>query len=338
MFTLSSEVLGLIILLSIPLLWSIHTSITHPGKLADPIEAPEDDEPHEADLTSDNEQQPEPQRQLKLKTHSRKNSASTKGLRGKQRFHRRWLSLSKSIDIATTGEMATAASLRANCRKIICIGRNYADHIAELKNTRPKQPFFFLKPPSSILPPKSGPVLIPRGVKTHYEVELGLVMGKTVKDLDASDEKGWLGAIESYILAIDLTARNVQDEAKKKGLPWTIAKGFDTFCPISAVIPKSLIPDPHNVVLHLSLNGQIKQSDNTELMLYRIPRQLQDISRVMALEKGDIVLTGTPKGVGQVSAGDVMRCGLSVGGREVEEARIEVEAVDREGGYEFKET
>jgi acylpyruvate hydrolase len=73
-------------------------------------------------------------------------------------------------------------------------------------------------------------------------------------------------------------------------------------------------------------------------MLYRIPRQLQDISRVMALEKGDIVLTGTPKGVGQVSAGDVMTCGLSVGGREVEEASIEVEAVDRKGGYEFKET
>lgn len=146
------------------------------------------------------------------------------------------------------------------------------------------------------------------------------------------------GMCEGYVLAIDLTGRNVQDEAKKKGLPWTIAKGYDTFCPISAVIPKSLIPDPHNVVLHLSVNGEIKQQDNTELMLYRIPRQLQDVSRVMTLEEGDIVLTGTPKGVGQVKAGDIMRCGLSVDGKEIEEARIEVEVVDKEGGYTFKET
>ncbi|KAE9972854.1 hypothetical protein BLS_008324 [Venturia inaequalis] len=236
--------------------------------------------------------------------------------------------------------MATAASLARNCRKIICIGRNYADHITELKNTAPKQPFFFLKPPTTLLPPKSGPVLLPRGVKTHFEVELGLVMGKKVTDFDeqVSGEKGAVGLIESYVLAIDLTGRNVQDEAKKKGLPWTIAKGFDTFCPISAVIPKSLIPDPHNVVLHLSVNGEIKQHDNTELMLYRIPRQLQAISRVMTLEKDDIVLTGTPKGVGQVKAGDIMRCGLSVDGKEIEEARIEVEVVDKEGGYTFKET
>jgi len=248
----------------------------------------------------------------------------------------------KGFDInataAAAGKMATAASLRANCKKIICIGRNYADHITELKNTRPKQPFFFLKPSSSILLPKSGPVLLPRGVNTHFEVELGLVMGKTVKDLNEGDEEGWRDAIESYILAIDLTARNVQDEAKRKGLPWTIAKGFDTFCPISAIIPKSRIPNPHNVLLTLSVNNAVKQQDNTELMLYRIPRQLQDISRVMTLERGDVVLTGTPKGVGQVKAGDVMRCGISVDGKEIEEARIEVEVVDREGGYEFKET
>jgi acylpyruvate hydrolase len=85
------------------------------------------------------------------------------------------------------------------CPQIICIGRNYADHITELKNTAPKQPFFFLKPPTTLLPPKSGPVLLPRGVKTHYEVELGLVMGKTVRDFDekASGEKGAIGAIES---------------------------------------------------------------------------------------------------------------------------------------------
>ena len=144
--------------------------------------------------------------------------------------------------------------------------------------------------------------------------------------------------ILGYALAIDMTARNAQDEAKKKGLPWSIAKGFDTFLPISNYISKSLIPDPHDVELYLSVNDEIRQSDSTELMLFRIPRQLSDISKVMTLEKGDVVLTGTPKGVGEVKAGDVMRAGIKVGGKELEEGRMRVDVKDRDGPYEFKET
>lgn len=135
-----------------------------------------------------------------------------------------------------------------------------------------------------------------------------------------------------------MTARNVQDEAKTKGLPWSIAKGFDTFLPVSNLIAKSRIPDPHNANLWLSVNDQMKQADNTELMLFQIPRQLSDISRVMTLEKGDIVLTGTPKGVGPVTTGDVMKAGLKVDGKDIEEADMEVSVVDRDGPYEFKET
>ncbi|KAF2750688.1 hypothetical protein M011DRAFT_437074 [Sporormia fimetaria CBS 119925] len=234
--------------------------------------------------------------------------------------------------------MANIQTVARNCRKIMCIGRNYADHVKELNNQRPKQPFFFLKPPSSILLPNAGPVLRPRGVTMHYEVELGLVMGKTLRDLDPEDTQGALDAIEGYILAIDMTARNVQDEAKKKGLPWSIAKGFDTFMPVSNMIAKSQIPDPQNAHIWLSVNGEMKQSDNTELMLFRIPRQLSDISRVMTLEKGDIVLTGTPKGVGPVTTGDVMKAGLKVDGKDVQEANMEVAVKDRDGAYEFKET
>ena len=130
----------------------------------------------------------------------------------------------------------------------------------------------------------------------------------------------------------------MQEEAKKKGLPWSIAKGFDTFLPISSPIPKSAIPDPHNVHLWLSVNGAMKQDDSTELMLFRIPRQLQDISCVMALEKGDIVLTGTPKGVGPVTTGDVMKAGLKVGGKDIPEAKLEVEIADKFGRYQFAET
>ncbi|MCJ1234422.1 hypothetical protein MMC14_002383 [Varicellaria rhodocarpa] len=243
------------------------------------------------------------------------------------------------------------ASIKANARKVICIGRNYADHIKELNSARPKQPFFFLKPSSSILPPRVGPVLRPAGIALHYEVELGLIMGKNVRDLHEDDEQGAMDAIaakppltlpppqkKGYCLTIDMTARNAQDEAKRKGLPWSIAKGFDTFLPISDPIPKSAIPDPHNVELFLRVNGHTRQDDSTGLMLYRIPRQLSHISRVMTLEKGDLVLTGTPKGVGAVGLGDVMRAGVRVGGREVREGEIEVEVGEKGGLYEFRET
>lgn len=149
----------------------------------------------------------------------------------------------------------------------------------------------------------------------------------------ADNNMWWIG----YLLAIDMTARNVQDEAKRKGLPWSIAKGFDTFCPISNLIPKSAIPDPHNAFLRLSVGDQVRQADNTNLMLYQIPRQLADISRVMTLEEGDLVLTGTPKGVGQVKHGEVMKAEIEVDGKQV--GGIEVECRDRvEGRYEFKET
>jgi len=222
--------------------------------------------------------------------------------------------------------------------KVVCIGRNFADHVEELNNQRPKQPFFFLKPPSSILLPGVGPVIRPKGVDLHYEVELALIMGKQVKDLDAADENGALDAIESYAISIDMTARNAQNEAKKKGLPWDIAKGFDTFLPISNVIEKSAIPDPHNVELYLTVNNEHRQLDSTELMLFRIPRIISDISKVMTLEEGDIVLTGTPKGVGPVVPGDVMRAGVKVGGEELKEGYIEVAVEESTSSYEFQET
>ncbi|KAK6398106.1 hypothetical protein LTR65_003186 [Meristemomyces frigidus] len=234
--------------------------------------------------------------------------------------------------------MAALNTIKSNCRKVMCIGRNYADHVTELNNQRPKQPFFFLKPASSLLLPDEGPVLRPSGVNMHFEIELGLVIGKTIRDLDTEDDAEIEQYIESYILAIDMTGRNVQEEAKKKGYPWSIAKGFDTFCPIAGPISKEKLTDPHNVEIYLKVNGETKQQDNTELMLFRIPRQLSDISKVMTLEKGDIVLTGTPKGVGPVVTGDVMECGMRINGKEVEEVKMRVEVKDKGGNYEFAET
>lgn len=133
-----------------------------------------------------------------------------------------------------------------------------------------------------------------------------------------------------------MTARNVQDAAKQSGLPWTIAKGFDTFLPLSNPISSASVPDPHNVDLWLSLDGEMKQEDSTGLMLFRIPKILSEISKVMTLEDGDIVLTGTPKGVGPVKAGQRMKAGMRVDGKELEGASIDVHVQDSSSSYEFK--
>jgi acylpyruvate hydrolase len=135
-----------------------------------------------------------------------------------------------------------------------------------------------------------------------------------------------------------MTARNAQDEAKKKGLPWSVAKGFDTFLPLGRPVAKSIVPDPHNAELFLSINGKMRQDASTNLMLFRIPRILAAASSVMTLIPGDIVLTGTPAGVGSVSPGDVLRAGLRVGGNEITDAAIEVGVEDANGVYSFKET
>jgi 2-keto-4-pentenoate hydratase/2-oxohepta-3-ene-1,7-dioic acid hydratase in catechol pathway len=140
------------------------------------------------------------------------------------------------------------------------------------------------------------------------------------------------------MLSIDMTARNAQNEAKKKGLPWDIAKGFDTFLPLSNVIPKVAIPDPHEIEIFLKVNGETRQDGSTNLMLFQLPRLLSDISKVMSLEPGDIVLTGTPAGVGPVVPGDVMTAGLRVDGKELEEAKIEIPVEDSTSSYEFAET
>lgn len=152
--------------------------------------------------------------------------------------------------------------------------------------------------------------------------------------------------IAGYCLAIDLTARNVQEEAKRKGLPWTIAKGFDTFCPVGEVVSKERLGAPPGgglgeVVIWLSVNGVERQRGRVADMIFPVSRLLADVSRVMTLEEGDLVLTGTPKGVGGLVGGDRVVGGMEVGGVEVREARIEVEvkdAEDGEGAYEYRET
>lgn len=223
-----------------------------------------------------------------------------------------------------------------NARKILCIGRNYAAHIKELNNAKPQQPFFFLKPSSSVLRPQQGPLLIPKGVIVHYEVELAFTLNRDLKDLSSTfTHEQALESIEGYALSVDMTARNVQDEAKKKGLPWSIGKGFDTFLPLSNFIDKQKIPDPYNVDLKLSINNEVKQNDKTNLMLFPIHKILSHMSCIMTLEKGDLILTGTPKGVGAINPGDTLEATLSYNDEVLES--IKVQAEQKPGPYEYKE-
>ncbi|KAJ7907327.1 hypothetical protein B0H13DRAFT_2019016 [Mycena leptocephala] len=215
-------------------------------------------------------------------------------------------------------------------RKIVAIGRNYAEHIKELNNTAPKEPFFFLKPTTSYV--NSGEkVEIPGGIIAHHEVELGVVIGKGGRDISQADAESH---IAGYALAVDMTARNLQDHVKKRGLPWSAAKGFDTFTPIGSFIPKEQVADPHNLGITLKINGAFKQNGTTADMIFKIPRLIEHISSIMTLEEGDLVLTGTPSGVGQVSPGDKVECTLadSTG---TQLATLDFVAVTREGGYQF---
>ncbi|AQZ12734.1 FMP41 (YNL168C) [Zygosaccharomyces parabailii] len=254
-----------------------------------------------------------------------------------------------------------------NARKIICIGRNYAAHIKELNNATPKQPFFFLKPTSSLITPidqehvrkqmptnfsyhglnedgtNPSPILVPKGVIIHHEVELALVMDKYVSNVSPGEfgPEDVYHAIRGFSLALDLTARNVQDEAKKKGLPWSIGKGFDTFCPISHFIPKEqLKKDKQNLQdvfrLTCSVNGIKRQDGTSDLMLNSLHKIIQHISTMITLEPGDIVLTGTPAGVGELHPGDEVKAELYC--REEKLVYMSFGCEARPGPYIYKET
>lgn len=225
-----------------------------------------------------------------------------------------------------------AATFARDGKKIVAIGRNYSEHIKELKNEAPGEPMFFLKPTTSYLP-SGGNVEIPKGVSAHYEVELGVVVGKRGRDVAQSDAESY---VSGYALAVDMTARNMQDVVKKKGHPWSAVKGFDTFTPIGQFIPKSAVSDPHNLSLTLKVNGQMKQDGNTQDMIFRIPRIFEHVTSIMTVEEGDLILTGTPSGVGAIVPGDQVECTLSDPSTGKQLATLSFGVVERNGGYEFK--
>ncbi|TIB00132.1 hypothetical protein E3P96_02719 [Wallemia ichthyophaga] len=227
-----------------------------------------------------------------------------------------------------------AQNFHSTARKIVAIGRNYSEHAKELQNAIPKEPFFFLKPTSSFVR-TGGNIEIPQGVVAHHEVELGVVIGETGRDISHNDA---LSHIAGYYtaLAIDMTARNIQDEIKKKGLPWSTLKGFDSFTPIgsSDFIPREKVFDPHQLGLWLKADDAIRQMGRTSDMIFRIPRLIQHVSSIMRLEEGDVLLTGTPSGVGPLIPGQTVSAGVTQGKEELD--RLELKVVQRQGGYVYE--
>lgn len=185
--------------------------------------------------------------------------------------------------------------------KILCLGRNYREHAEEMGGAIPTEPMLFLKPPSCLIE-DGGVILLPLASKVvHHEVELAFIIGKHASRALARD---WKEYIYGYGIFLDITARDLQEQAKERREPWTVSKGFDTFGPISPITTKDHINDPHNLRISLKKNGETKQESNTRQMIFKIPEILEYASRIMTLEPGDIVSTGTPEGVGEIKNGD----------------------------------
>ncbi len=187
--------------------------------------------------------------------------------------------------------------------KIICIGRNYAKHIAELENEKPEAPVVFLKPDSAILPKKQPFFIPPFSNEVHYEVEVLVKINKVGKYIDQSFSHKYYDEIG---LGIDMTARDVQKACKEKGLPWEKAKGFDGSAIIGGFFPKENFTDTSNISFTMSKNGSIVQEGNTKEMLWKIDELISYVSQYFTLKKGDVIFTGTPAGVGAVTPEDVL--------------------------------
>jgi 2-keto-4-pentenoate hydratase/2-oxohepta-3-ene-1,7-dioic acid hydratase in catechol pathway len=188
-------------------------------------------------------------------------------------------------------------TIRSRPGKIVCVGRNYAEHAKELGNEVPKEPLIFLKPPSSVIWETEAIVLPDISQRVEFEGEIGVIVGKTLRQVSADEATR---GIRGILAVNDVTARDLQ----KTDGQWTRAKGFDTFCPLGE--ESSELPDLDSLTVVTRVNGVERQRGKSSEMVFSIPSLLAFISRIMTLEPGDLVATGTPSGVGPLASGDVV--------------------------------
>jgi acylpyruvate hydrolase len=185
--------------------------------------------------------------------------------------------------------------------KVLCVGRNYRAHIAELNSALPTEPVFFMKPDTSVLT-RNRPFYLPDfSPEIHYEVELVLRICKVGKKIQKKFAHTYYDAIG---IGLDLTARDLQTKCKEKGLPWLASKGFDNAAPLGKFIDKSAFKDPHDIHFHLEKNWVTVQKASSSEMIFTFEDIIAHISRYITLKTGDLIFTGTPSGVGSLKIGD----------------------------------
>ncbi len=191
--------------------------------------------------------------------------------------------------------------------KVVCVGRNYAEHAKELNNPVPTSPILFMKPSTAVVPLEGG-FAIPHGQgECHHELEMAVLIGQPLKN---ADEAAAQNAVLGYGIGLDLTLRDLQNRLKEKSHPWEIAKAFDGANPLSAFVGVKRIADPEHTDIELSVNGAVRQSGNTSDMITPVFALIAYISRHFTLLPGDVIMTGTPAGVAALHGGDVLELSL----------------------------
>ncbi len=216
-----------------------------------------------------------------------------------------------------------------NPTKIICIGRNYLEHAKELNSPVPTEPVFFVKTLNSIIT-NGAPIIYPRILyeneefnRVDHEVELAFIMQKNCKKISATNAYDY---IQGYTIFLDITARKMQIKDRNLNLPWYRSKNFDSFGVLGPhIAPLNEISDPHNLNIELKIDGVVKQSSNTKYMIFKIPQLLEYLSSFVTLEKGDIIATGTPSGVGPIQPGDNIEASIEKIGKIIHQVVLEKE-------------
>ncbi len=186
--------------------------------------------------------------------------------------------------------------------KVVCVGRNYAEHAKELNNPVPSEPLLFIKPGSCTVAMEGGFAIPADRGAVHYEAEIAVLIGKPLSKKPNAEEAR--DAISGFAPALDLTLRDLQDQLKKKSYPWELAKSFDGACVLAPFIPGDAVADLVDLGIRLSLNGELRQDGNSRDMLTPILPLIQHIAGHFSLQPGDVILTGTPAGVGPLASGD----------------------------------
>jgi 2-keto-4-pentenoate hydratase/2-oxohepta-3-ene-1,7-dioic acid hydratase in catechol pathway len=192
--------------------------------------------------------------------------------------------------------------------KLLCIGRNYADHAAEMERDVPDEPMVFLKPATALIRSGGTVRLPPQSQNVHHEVELVAVIGTEGRDIAPSAA---LDHVAAYAVGLDITARDLQNEAKAQRHPWSVAKGFDTFAPLGPLTPAADLEDPQALRLSLRCGDATRQEASTRDMIFSVADLVAYCSRIFTLEPGDLLYTGTPSGVDAIEDGDVLEATAS---------------------------